>query len=189
MGFVYWSHNYNFKTITKVSELWQFSLLDETFTIQWEGNRHKNSDKQGQKSLEKYWDWNYTGLTKAWLALLNFHIASKAHFWLGSKWLVCEAQKLARWIMRGWFSCARLTGRLLFSCRNETQRYTALGSTACDEVVECLELEKRSKERALQICRAFIKKSTRYSLLQQLNNIGNAKILFFLTFKNSFVVN
>ncbi|XP_012228643.1 slowpoke-binding protein isoform X1 [Linepithema humile] len=55
-------------------------------------------------------------------------------------------------------------------------RYTALnhGSKSVNEDgVEYVEMEKRSRDRALSICRDYIGKTPRFALIKQLNNIGS----------------
>lgn len=53
-------------------------------------------------------------------------------------------------------------------------RYTALnhGSKVSEDGVEYVEMEKRSRDRALSICRDYIEKTPRFALIKQLNNIG-----------------
>ncbi|XP_033229141.1 slowpoke-binding protein isoform X1 [Belonocnema kinseyi] len=59
--------------------------------------------------------------------------------------------------------------------RNGKHQYTALGNgpSGCDDVGEYVEMEKRSRDRALSICTTYIHGTSRYSLLKQLNNIGS----------------
>lgn len=60
--------------------------------------------------------------------------------------------------------------------RNGRHSYTALGhgpSAVCEDVGEYMEMEKRSRDRALSICQAYIRRTPRYSLMKQLNNLGN----------------
>ncbi|XP_015517643.2 slowpoke-binding protein isoform X4 [Neodiprion pinetum] len=60
--------------------------------------------------------------------------------------------------------------------RNGRHQYTALdcyGPSACEDVGECMEMEKRSRIQALTICQSHLKGSTRYSLTKQLNNVGS----------------
>lgn len=59
--------------------------------------------------------------------------------------------------------------------RNGRHNYTALGHgpSACEDVAECMEMEKRSKDRALSICQAYIQGTSRYKLIKQLNNLGS----------------
>ncbi|XP_032687809.1 slowpoke-binding protein isoform X4 [Odontomachus brunneus] len=54
-------------------------------------------------------------------------------------------------------------------------RYTALnhGSKVSEDGVEYVEMEKRSRDRALSICRDYIEKTPRFALIKQLNNIGS----------------
>ncbi|XP_029175672.1 slowpoke-binding protein isoform X2 [Nylanderia fulva] len=55
-------------------------------------------------------------------------------------------------------------------------RYTALnhGSKSVNEDgVEYMEMEKKSRDRALSICRDYIDKTPRFVLIKQLNNIGS----------------
>ncbi|XP_011139636.1 slowpoke-binding protein isoform X1 [Harpegnathos saltator] len=54
-------------------------------------------------------------------------------------------------------------------------RYTALnhGSKVAEDGVEYVEMEKRSRDRALSICRDYIEKTPRFALIKQLNNIGS----------------
>jgi PX domain-containing protein kinase-like protein len=39
-----------------------------------------------------------------------------------------------------------------------------------------MEMEKRSRDRALSICQDYIGKMPRFALIKQLNNIGESKI-------------
>ncbi|XP_017886145.1 slowpoke-binding protein isoform X8 [Ceratina calcarata] len=59
--------------------------------------------------------------------------------------------------------------------RNGRHNYTALGHgpSVCEDVGEYMEMEKRSRDRALSIFQAYIRKTPRYSLVKQLNNIGS----------------
>ncbi|XP_031848404.2 slowpoke binding protein isoform X8 [Nomia melanderi] len=59
--------------------------------------------------------------------------------------------------------------------RNGRHSYTALGHgpSVCEDVGECMEMEKRSRDRALSICQAYIRRTPRYSLVKQLNNLGS----------------
>ncbi|XP_076675000.1 slowpoke binding protein isoform X2 [Andrena cerasifolii] len=60
--------------------------------------------------------------------------------------------------------------------RNGRHNYTALGhgpSAVCEDVGEYMEMEKRSRDRALSICQAYIRATPRYSLIKQLNNLGS----------------
>lgn len=58
--------------------------------------------------------------------------------------------------------------------RNGRHNYTALdhGPSVCENVGEYMEMEKRSRDRALSICQAYIRRTPRYSLVKQLNNLG-----------------
>ncbi|XP_026672377.1 slowpoke-binding protein isoform X3 [Ceratina calcarata] len=58
---------------------------------------------------------------------------------------------------------------------NGRHNYTALGHgpSVCEDVGEYMEMEKRSRDRALSIFQAYIRKTPRYSLVKQLNNIGS----------------
>lgn len=58
--------------------------------------------------------------------------------------------------------------------RNGRHSYTALGHgpSVCEDVGECMEMEKRSRDRALSIFQAYIRRTPRYSLVKQLNNLG-----------------
>ncbi|XP_032687808.1 slowpoke-binding protein isoform X3 [Odontomachus brunneus] len=75
-----------------------------------------------------------------------------------------------------------LSGRAVSTTRNNTipfddrnGRYTALnhGSKVSEDGVEYVEMEKRSRDRALSICRDYIEKTPRFALIKQLNNIGS----------------
>lgn len=59
--------------------------------------------------------------------------------------------------------------------RNGKHQYTALGNgpSGCDDAGEYVEMEKRSRDRALSICTTYIHGTSRYNLLKQLNNIGS----------------
>lgn len=59
--------------------------------------------------------------------------------------------------------------------RNGRHSYTALGHgpSPCEDVGECMEMEKRSRDRALSICQAYIRRTPRYSLIKQLQNLGS----------------
>ncbi|XP_043274516.1 slowpoke-binding protein isoform X2 [Venturia canescens] len=59
--------------------------------------------------------------------------------------------------------------------RNRGHQYTALGNgpPACEDVGEYMEMEKRTRDRALSICQSYIKVKPRYSLIEQLNNVGS----------------
>ncbi|KZC07844.1 Slowpoke-binding protein [Dufourea novaeangliae] len=59
--------------------------------------------------------------------------------------------------------------------RNGRHSYTALdhGPSVCEDVGEYMEMEKRSRDRALSICQAYIRRTPRYSLVKQLNNLGS----------------
>ncbi|XP_020294154.1 slowpoke-binding protein isoform X1 [Pseudomyrmex gracilis] len=55
-------------------------------------------------------------------------------------------------------------------------RYTALNhgsKSVSEDGVEYMEMEKRSRDRALSICRDYIEKTPRFALIKQLNNIGS----------------
>ncbi|XP_048270582.1 slowpoke-binding protein isoform X3 [Bombus terrestris] len=58
---------------------------------------------------------------------------------------------------------------------NGRHNYTALdhGPSVCENVGEYMEMEKRSRDRALSICQAYIRRTPRYSLVKQLNNLGS----------------
>lgn len=56
-------------------------------------------------------------------------------------------------------------------------QYTALdcyGPSACENIGECMEMEKRSRDQALIICESYLEGSARYSLTKQLNNVGES---------------
>jgi len=58
---------------------------------------------------------------------------------------------------------------------NRNGRYTALnnGSKSINENgIEYIEMEKKSRDRALSICQDYIDKTPRFVLVKQLNNIG-----------------
>ncbi|XP_060812681.1 slowpoke-binding protein isoform X1 [Bombus pascuorum] len=59
--------------------------------------------------------------------------------------------------------------------KNGRHNYTALdhGPSVCENVGEYMEMEKRSRDRALSICQAYIRRTPRYSLVKQLNNLGS----------------
>ncbi|XP_029049888.1 slowpoke-binding protein isoform X3 [Osmia bicornis bicornis] len=59
--------------------------------------------------------------------------------------------------------------------RNGRHNYTALGHgpSVCEDVGEYMEMEKRSRDRALSVCQAYIRRTPRYSLVKQLNNLGS----------------
>ncbi|XP_017789383.1 PREDICTED: LOW QUALITY PROTEIN: slowpoke-binding protein [Habropoda laboriosa] len=59
--------------------------------------------------------------------------------------------------------------------RNGRNNYTALGhgASVCEDVGECMEMEKRSRDRALSICQVYIRRTPRYTLVKQLNNLGS----------------
>ncbi|XP_078044584.1 slowpoke binding protein isoform X1 [Augochlora pura] len=59
--------------------------------------------------------------------------------------------------------------------RNGRHSYTALGHgpSVCEDASEYMEMEKRSRDRALSICQAYIRRTPRYSLVKQLNNLGS----------------
>lgn len=59
--------------------------------------------------------------------------------------------------------------------RNGRHSYTALGHgpSVCEDVGEYMEMEKRSRDRALSVCQAYIRRTSRYSLVKQLNNLGS----------------
>ncbi|XP_003708157.1 slowpoke binding protein isoform X4 [Megachile rotundata] len=59
--------------------------------------------------------------------------------------------------------------------RNGKHNYTALGHgpSVCEDVGEYMEMEKRSRDRALSVCQAYIRRTSRYSLVKQLNNLGS----------------
>ncbi|XP_076387024.1 slowpoke binding protein isoform X8 [Megachile rotundata] len=61
------------------------------------------------------------------------------------------------------------------SRRNGKHNYTALGHgpSVCEDVGEYMEMEKRSRDRALSVCQAYIRRTSRYSLVKQLNNLGS----------------
>lgn len=63
------------------------------------------------------------------------------------------------------------------SRRNKGHQYTALGCgpPASEDVGEYMEMEKRTRDRALSICQAYIHETARYSLIKQLNNVGKHK--------------
>ncbi|CAK9810510.1 Slowpoke-binding protein [Anthophora plagiata] len=58
---------------------------------------------------------------------------------------------------------------------NGRHNYTALGhgASVCEDVGECMEMEKRSRDRALSICQVYIRRTPRYTLVKQLNNLGS----------------
>ncbi|KAG7197781.1 hypothetical protein KM043_001597 [Ampulex compressa] len=47
------------------------------------------------------------------------------------------------------------------------------GGLAYEDVGEYMEMEKRSRDRALSICQAYIRGTPRYTLIKQLNNVGS----------------
>lgn len=54
-------------------------------------------------------------------------------------------------------------------------RYTALNhgsKSVSEDGVEYMEMEKKSRDRALSICQDYIGKTSRFALIKQLNNIG-----------------
>ncbi|XP_015596851.1 slowpoke-binding protein isoform X2 [Cephus cinctus] len=59
--------------------------------------------------------------------------------------------------------------------RSSRHQYTSLsnGASVCDDVEEYVEMEKRSRDRALSICQTYIQGSSRYNLIKQLNNVGS----------------
>ncbi|XP_043254473.1 slowpoke binding protein isoform X1 [Colletes latitarsis] len=59
--------------------------------------------------------------------------------------------------------------------RNGRHNYTALGHgpSVCEDVGEYMEMERRSRDRALSICQVYIRGTPRYSLIKQLNNLGS----------------
>ncbi|XP_012283802.1 slowpoke-binding protein isoform X2 [Orussus abietinus] len=59
--------------------------------------------------------------------------------------------------------------------RNGRHQYTALGNgpSTCEDVGEYVELEKRSRDRALSICQVYLQGTPRYTLIKQLNNVGS----------------
>ncbi|OAD57026.1 Slowpoke-binding protein [Eufriesea mexicana] len=59
--------------------------------------------------------------------------------------------------------------------RNGRHSYTALGhgSSVCENSGECMEMEKRSRDRALSICQTYICRMPRYNLVKQLCNLGS----------------
>ncbi|XP_061929199.1 slowpoke-binding protein isoform X3 [Apis cerana] len=59
--------------------------------------------------------------------------------------------------------------------RNGKHNYTELGhgSSICEVVGECMEMEKRSRDRALSICQTYVCKTSRYNFIKQLNNLGS----------------
>lgn len=58
--------------------------------------------------------------------------------------------------------------------RNGRHNYTALGhgASVCEDIGEYMEMEKRSRDRALSVCQKYIQRTLRYSLIKQLNNLG-----------------
>ncbi|XP_071636983.1 slowpoke-binding protein isoform X3 [Temnothorax longispinosus] len=61
-----------------------------------------------------------------------------------------------------------------FNSRNG--RYTALNhgsKSVSEDGVEYMEMEKKSRDRALSICQDYIGKTSRFALIKQLNNIGS----------------
>nr|XP_033326350.1 slowpoke-binding protein isoform X2 [Megalopta genalis] len=71
--------------------------------------------------------------------------------------------------------CSALTVESAALLRNGRHSYTALGHgpSACEDASEYMEMEKRSRDRALSICQAYIRRTPRYSLVKQLNNLGS----------------
>ncbi|XP_006611915.1 slowpoke-binding protein isoform X4 [Apis dorsata] len=59
--------------------------------------------------------------------------------------------------------------------RNGKHNYTELGhgSSICESVGECMEMEKRSRDRALSICQTYVCRTSRYNFVKQLNNLGS----------------
>ncbi|XP_006611916.1 slowpoke-binding protein isoform X5 [Apis dorsata] len=58
---------------------------------------------------------------------------------------------------------------------NGKHNYTELGhgSSICESVGECMEMEKRSRDRALSICQTYVCRTSRYNFVKQLNNLGS----------------
>lgn len=63
---------------------------------------------------------------------------------------------------------------------NRNGRYTALNhgsKSVSEDGVEYMEMEKKSRDRALSICQDYIGKTSRFVLIKQLNNIGEPSSL------------
>ncbi|XP_076232078.1 slowpoke binding protein isoform X4 [Calliopsis andreniformis] len=72
--------------------------------------------------------------------------------------------------------CHSNDSKTVVAYRNGRHSYTALGhgpSAVCEDVGEYMEMERRSRDRALSICQAYIRGTPRYSLIKQLNNLGS----------------
>lgn len=70
----------------------------------------------------------------------------------------------------------------MFKNRNGKHNYTELGhgSSICEGVGECMEMEKRSRDRALSICQTYVCRTSRYNFVKQLNNLGKFDFLHLL---------
>lgn len=65
---------------------------------------------------------------------------------------------------------------------NRNGRYIGLNhgsKSVSEDGVEFVEMEKRSRDRALSICRDYIGKTPRFDLIKQLSNIGEHSSLSF----------
>ncbi|CAL7948049.1 unnamed protein product [Xylocopa violacea] len=71
--------------------------------------------------------------------------------------------------------------------RNGKHNYTALshGPSVCEDAGECMEMEKRFRDRALSICQAYIRRTPRYSLVKQLYNLGSRMDKYWFTVRDT----
>lgn len=76
----------------------------------------------------------------------------------------------------------KLNEFIMFENRNGKHNYTELGhgSSICESVGECMEMEKRSRDRALSICQTYVCRTSRYNFVKQLNNLGKFDFLHLL---------
>lgn len=71
---------------------------------------------------------------------------------------------------------------------NKKHLYESLDQspTIREEGIEYLELEKRSRDQALNICQVFLQAATRFTLIEQLHNIGGAIWVTYLSSTGNF---
>ncbi|KAH0557227.1 slowpoke-binding protein isoform X2 [Cotesia glomerata] len=70
---------------------------------------------------------------------------------------------------------------------NKKHLYESLDQspTIREEGIEYLELEKRSRDQALNICQVFLQAATRFTLIEQLHNIGSRVDKFWFAVKDT----
>ena len=64
------------------------------------------------------------------------------------------------------------------SCGIQQTTTMSPNSNNNENVAESMEMEKRSRDRALSICRIYTRETVRYSLLKHLNNVGKNFLSF-----------